>query len=516
MSGTVSVNGAALGTQLQQLLMADDIVPGADVGYQICKTLYLYHPMGGKMVDTPISLAQSQPRTLSIPDGPEDTVRDQFMREWESLRADQHIATAMSLARTYGIGTLGLGVVGVSPSDPIDFNALPRQEIFISTFDPLNTAGSLVLNQDPQSPDFQKVSGVTVSGQPWHRSRVVVVMHEKPVYIAYTGSAFGYVGRSVFQRALYPLKSFISTMVTDDMVARKAGLLIAKMKPAGSVIDRLMQRMFAIKRQMLKDGETDNVLGITPEESIESLNLQNIDGAGKFARDNIIVNVALAADMPAKLLNEETFAEGFGEGTEDAAKIVRYVKGVREAMNPLYAFMDRVVQHRAWNRDFYATVQANFPAEYGQVTYEQAFTRWQNSFTATWPSLVEEPESEKVKVAETKLKAIIDLLTVLMPTLDPDNLARLIEWAAANFNTLREMFTEPLELDYQAILENAKEQAEAAKQQPGMPGAPGAEGPDDGSQAALGGEGGEPAPPAPEQGAPAQEAAQPPPERAAA
>ena len=518
MSGSIAIAGASLGTQLQQLLMADDIVPGADASYQTCKTIYLYHPMGGKMVDTPISLAQSQPRTLSIPDGPEDMVRDQFLREWENLRADQHIATAMSLARTYGIGTLALGAVGVPVNEPIDFATLARQEIFISAFDPLNTAGSLVLNQDPMSPDFQKVSSVAVAGQAWHRSRVVVVMNERPVYIAYTGSAFGYVGRSVFQRALYPLKSFISTMVTDDMVARKAGLLIAKMKPAGSVVDRIMQRMFAIKRQMLKDGETDNVLGITPDESIESLNLQNIDGAGKFARDNIITNIALAADMPAKLLNEETFAEGFGEGTEDAAKIVRYVKSVREAMAPLYAFMDRVVQHRAWNRDFFAAVQAKFPEEYGRMSYEQAFTRWQNSFTATWPSLVEEPESEKVKVAETKLKAIIDLLTTLMQTLDPDNQARLIEWAAANFNTLREMFTEPLELDYEAIRDHAKEQAEAAKQQQegsGMPGAPGAEGPDDGTQAALGGEDGAAAPDAPPLPEAAQGAPQPP-ERAAA
>lgn len=501
MSGSIAIAGASLGTQLQQLLMADDIVPGADASYQTCKTLYLYHPMGGKMVDTPISLAQSQARTISIPDGPEDMVRDQFLREWENLRADQHIATAMSLARTYGIGTLALGAVDVPASDPVDFTTLARQEIFISTFDPLNTAGSLVLNQNPMSPDFQKVTSISVSGQAWHRSRVVVVMNERPVYIAYTGSAFGYVGRSVFQRALYPLKSFISTMVTDDMVARKAGLLIAKMKPAGSVVDRIMMRMAAVKRQMLKDGQTDNVLGITPDESIESLNLQNIDGAGKFARDNIITNIALAADMPAKLLNEETFAEGFGEGTEDAAKIVRYVKSVREAMAPLYAFMDRVVQHRAWNRDFYAAVQAKFPEEYGPMTYEQAFTRWQNSFTATWPSLVEEPESEKVKVAETKLKATIDLLTALKEMLDPENTARAIEWAAANFNALREMFTEPLELDYELIAEHLQEAAEAAKNPPGgMPGAPGQggeEGADEGSQAALAGQDDGPAPDAP-------------------
>lgn len=458
MSGTISVNGAALGTELQQVLMADDIVPGADASYQLCKTLYLYHPMGGKMVDTPISLAQSQARTISIPDSPEDMVREQFNREWLALAADEHIAAAMSIARTYGIGTLGMGVVGQDVNEPVDYTRVAEAHVFFSTFDPLNTAGSLVLNQDPSSPDFQKVVTVAVAGQQWHRSRVVVVMNEKPIYLAYSGSAFGYVGRSVYQRALFPLKSFVSTMITDDMVARKAGLLIAKMKPAGSIVDRVMQRMFDIKRQMLRDGATDNVLGITPEESIESLNLQNIDGAGKFARDNVITNIALAADMPAKLLNEETFAEGFGEGTEDAAKIVRYVKGVREAMAPLYAFMDRVVQHRAWTPEFYRTVQERFPEAYRSVSFQQAFYRWQNSFTAVWPSLVEEPESEKVKVDEAKLKAVVDLVGMLKDECDPDSKAMLFAWAAANFNQNKVLFSEPLELDWQAIAEYEKPQ----------------------------------------------------------
>lgn len=471
MSGSITVNGAGLGTALQSLLMADDIVPGADVSYQTCKTIYLYHPLGGKMVDTPIRIAQSKPRDIAIPDSPEDLVRDAFLREWEALRADDHIATAMSLARTYGIGTLGVGAVETSPGDPIDFATLYKQRVFISTFDPLNTAGSLVLNQDPNSPDFQKVAGVAVSGQSWHRSRVVAVMNEKPVYIAYSGSAFGYVGRSVYQRALFPLKSFINTMRTDDMVARKAGLLIAKMKQPGSIVDRLMQRLFDIKRQMLKDGETDNVLGITPEESIETLNMQNVDGAGKFARDNILTNIALAADMPAKLLNEETFAEGFGEGTEDAAKIVRYIEEVRKAMRPLYAFMDRVVQHRAWNPGFYRAIQNRFPTEYGDVQYDQAFYAWQNSFSAEWPSLIEEPESERVKVDEAKLKAVTDLVALLLPVCDPDNKARLLMWAASNFNQNKQLFNEPLVLEWEDI---------ANYEPPAPPGASPADGGEDG------------------------------------
>lgn len=503
----VSVKGASLGTALRQLLMADDIEPGSDAGYQLCKTIYLYHPMGAKMVDTPVRLAQSQPRDISIPDSPEEEVRQQFEAEWKALRADQHIAAAMSISRIYGVGTLAVGAVGVDPGTPIDFGKLADQQIFISTFDPLNTAGSLVLNQDPNSPDFQKIQGIAVAGQAWHRSRCVVQMNEKPVYIAYTTSAYGYVGRSVYQRALYPLKSFVSTMVADDMVARKVGLLIAKMKQVGSIVDQLMQTLFASKREMLKDGETDQVLGISPDEDIESLNLQNLNGAGKYSRDNIITNIALAGDMPAKLLNEETFAEGFGEGTEDAAKIVRYIKTMREEMEPLYTFMERIVQHRAWNPAYYATIQKRFPEVYAEMSYQQAFVRWQNSFTATWPSLVEEPESEKVKVAETKLKAIVDLLNALLQHLDPGNAARLIQWAAANFNELREMFTEPLELDWDALADHQQEKADAAKQQEemaaqgGAQGGPGGGGEAEGGDSPAEGDGGAQAPEAAQQAA---------------
>jgi len=37
----------------------------------------------------------------------------------------------------------------------------------------------------------------------------------------YTQAAFGFVGRSVYQRPLYPLKSFVQTMITDDLGGAK-------------------------------------------------------------------------------------------------------------------------------------------------------------------------------------------------------------------------------------------------------------------------------------------------------
>ena len=154
--------------------------------------------------------------------------------------------------------------------------------------------------------------------------------------------------------------------------------------------------------------------------------------------------------MPAKLLNSETFAEGFGEGTEDAKNVARFIDRVRVEMKPLYDFFDTVVQHRAWNRDFYETIQQDFP-RYRNVPYDRAFYEWVNSFEAAWPNLLTEPDSEKIRVEETKLKAVISLVEILQPNLDPENRALMYQWAADNFNEQKLLFPSPLNMDFEAL-----------------------------------------------------------------
>lgn len=447
----INVQTTNLGGALQQLLMADEIVPGSDASYQICKTIYAYHPLGRKMADAPITMAQSQQRQISITNAPENRVREVFEAEWRRINADQYIAQVASIARIYGVGSIIVGAREVEPDQELPLDRLADLSIYFNILDPLNTAGSLVLNQDPNAPDFLKYTSIAVSGQVYHRSRSIVLMNERPLYIEYTTSAFGYVGRSVYQRALFPLKSFVSTMVTDDMVARKAGLIVAKLKAPGSIIDNAMQRMAGIKRQILKEAQTNNVMSIDLAESIESLNLQNIDGAGTFARTNILKNIATAADMPAKILENETMVYGFGEGSEDAKNIARYVDTVREWLQPIYSFFDEIVMRRAWNEDFYRTIQADFP-EYKDISYKDAFYRWKNSFEAVWPSLLEDPESE-TKAEDVRQKAVLSMLQMLMPQLDKDNKVRLIEWAIDSAGENKHLFPQPLILDYEALRE---------------------------------------------------------------
>ncbi|HBX8183190.1 TPA: DUF1073 domain-containing protein [Klebsiella pneumoniae] len=456
--------------ELITLLDSDDIQPGMSAGYQTCKTIYLFHPLGGKMVDRPIKMAMNESRTVHISQayGIEQRLRDAFEREWKALGADKHIANAARISRIYGVSAIAMLVDNQEPSSAVDYRTLYKHNVTFNILDPLNTAGSIVLNQDPNAQDFQKVDGIRVAGKPYHKSRCVVQQNEDPIYLAYNSAAFGFTGRSVYQRALFPLKSFIQTMRTDDMVSVKGGLLVTKIQGPSSVVNNMMQKLSGIKRMMLKRGKTGEVLQIGANDSIESIDLSNLEKPLDSSRNHILENIAAAADMPAIILNSETFAQGFGEGTEDARSVAVYIDNIREWLEPLYDYFIRICQYRAWSIEFFNSLRADFPEL--KNTYSLYFSSWINNFEYRWPSSLKEPESEKVKVDEIRFKAIVSMLEVLLPqvNMDDENRALLIEWAQTNANANESLFPQRLDLDIDSLKANRPQQPQGEDPGGGM------------------------------------------------
>lgn len=441
---------------LMQVLMFPDIQPGADPSYEICKTIYLYHPLGAKMAEAPITMAQSQERDITIQDAP-DEVKKAFIKEWAEMDTDNKILYTHALARVYGISAIVMGIKGVASDVPLDLQKIWDKELFFNVLDPLNAAGSLVLSQNTNDPNYQKPVTVRTSGDTYHPSRFRVVMNEQPIFIAYTNSAFGFVGRSVYQRTLYPLKSFIRSMIADDMIQTKLGALIAKQEQPGSIVNRVMTKLAGWKRSLLKRIQTGQVLSIGINEEIETLDMTNVDTAGTYSRKNILKNIATGADMPAKLLENETMVEGFGEGTEDAKKEAQYINRIRIKLRPMYRFFDNICQYRAWNPQWYKTVIQNKYEDYKGKDFEVALSEWREAFHAEWPSLLIEPESEEIKKEEVKLEAVVAILNVLLTQLDPDNKTKLIQWAADCFGENKRLFPHELEIDWETLGEFQQE-----------------------------------------------------------
>jgi len=450
--GSSLIVSSGIGSPLQQLLEADCIQPGTESGYELCKTIWAYHILGRKIVEKPVKMAQSQPRDIAVGAEPADELKQRFIETWDRIEATRYARLTMCMSRVYGISSLVIKKQGEDPKEPLDLWALKTDDVVFSVFDPLNTSGSLVLNQRPNDIDFQRPLSIRVQNQEYDMTRTHVQMHGDPIYLSYTPSAFGYTGKSIFLPILYPLKSFIVTMRTDDLVARKAGVLIAKLTQAASGLwDHTMRFIAGFKRNIIKEAEVDNVISIDVLEDIESLNLQNLDGAHKMAREHILSNIALGSDVHAKILADEAFVLGFGEGTEDARNIAQCIDSVRDDMKPVYRFLDEICMHCAWDEDFYKTIQTRHPAEYGDVEYRDAFYQWKNSFTAPWPDLLKEPDSEEIKVKEVKFRAAAAVLQTLAPSLDPENEATAIAWLVDCINQEKLLFPAPLDLDMEAL-----------------------------------------------------------------
>ncbi len=461
-AASLSIHGG-LGSQLTQMLMASEIVPGTDPGYALCKTIHSSHPLGAVLADAPITRAQSKPREINVPVLGEERIVAQFNQTWRELGkvgATVIIHNLVKTSRIYGISSLAVGERGKDTSKPLDLATIADSEIFFNVLDPLNTAGSLVLNQDPNSPDFLKPDGdVRVNGQAWHPSRLHVKMNEQPIYIQYTNSAFGFVGRSIYQRALFPLRTFLQTMITDQMVTQKAGLLVAKMKTPGSFIDNVMTSMFGWKRAAIKAGVTNQVLQIGTEEDVETLNMQNLDKAAAFARTNVLKNIATAAGMPASIIAQETLTEGFGEGTEDAKKEVEYLEYIREDMQPVYDFVDRIVMRRAWTSDFYEALCVDY-TELRALGYETWLHKCMRAFKASWPNMLIEPDSEKIKTEEIQFKSVIAFVETIAPLCDPETKSKIIAWAADNCNARERLFASTIDIDQDALQQFLEENRE--------------------------------------------------------
>jgi hypothetical protein len=440
-----------LGSKLAEILDADEIKPGAEVGYGLCKILWQFHPLGGKLVEKPINMAMSKPRSYNVKSDPDERVARQFEEVWKRMDMTEKIKNLFYVSRCYGAAAIGVGTDGVSCKDPIPSFGLREEDVYINVWDPLNAAGSMVTDQDPNSRYFQQPkTTLKISGKSWHPSRTLKIFNGPPIYLEFQNSAFGFTGRSVFQRILYPLKSFIGTMEADDLVSQKAGVIVAKVAQNSSVMSGIMSAATGKKREYVKGAKNKGVLSVGPNDVIESLNLQNIDKALTTSRDDIISNIASGSDVPAILIKEEAFSNGFGEGNEDSRAISQYVDGVRETIEPVMLFFESIVRYIAWSEDFYESLKNDHP-DVITDDYKTTFYAWCREFTAEWQELVDESPDKRRESDSKVIQQAAALYAIVAPQLDPENRARVTEWLADVTNDTETYGDSPMIIDTEAL-----------------------------------------------------------------
>lgn len=434
-------------SRLLKLLETSDIKSGSDASYELCKLIWIYHPLGGKLVEKPISMALCKPRSRNVKTDPDERVIRRFNEVWDKLNITEKIRDVFFTARCYGAAAIGIGELNTSSEESLNKNKLKEEDIFINIFDPLNISGSMVTTQDPNSPEFQQANlHLKVAGKQWHPSRTIKVFNGSPVYLEYQSSSYGYTGRSVFLRSLYPLRSYLKIMEANETIAEKVALIIAKVSNNGSVISSVMQKIGEIKRAFIKSGKNGNILQIGKDDTIESLDLKNVDEPLKLARDNIISDIASGSDIPAILIKEEAFSHGFGEGTEDSKAISQYIDGVRQAIDPVMSYFEDLIQHIAWGEEFYESVKEEHPDIFTE-DHKTTFYQWKDEFTSSWQELVEESPNERRDSDGKVIENAAKLYAVLAPNIDPKNRAKASDWLASICNDTETYKNTPLTID---------------------------------------------------------------------
>ncbi|MCS4265014.1 anti-CBASS protein Acb1 family protein [Serratia sp. BIGb0163] len=442
---------ANLSSELCKILESDEIQPGTDVGYELCKLLWQYHPLGGKLVEKPITMAMCKPRLYNVETDPDERVVRQFEKVWKRMNMSERIKNLFFVSRCYGAAAIGVGSDGTACRDPLPTFGLQEEDVYINVWDPLNAAGSMVTDQNPNSRYFQQANKtLKISGKQWHHSRTLKIFNGTPIYLEYQNSTFGFTGRSVFQRVLYPMKSYVGTMTANDLVSQKAGVMVAKTAQNGSVISGIMAAAAKAKREIVKIARTGGVINIGTGDDIESLNLQNIDKALNAARDNIISDIASGSDVPAVLIKEEAFSNGFGEGTEDSKAISQYVDGVRETIAPVIEYFEQLVQYIAWTEDFFTSLKRDYP-EIITEDYKTTFYQWRREFTAKWQELVEESPDKHRESDSKVVQQAVAIFSSVSPQVDPVNRAILADWLSNVANSTKTYGDVPLIIDMDTL-----------------------------------------------------------------
>ena len=76
---------------------------------------------------------------------------------------------------------------------------------------------------------------------------------------------------------------------------------------------------------------------------------------------------------------------------------------------------------------------------------------WKDEFKPEWESLLDEPDSEKANANDVRLKGLTEIARTIMPSVDQNNKAKIIQWMADNLNEMPDAFVSDLDLDYDEI-----------------------------------------------------------------
>ena len=167
---TEAGTSTSIGGPSIDLLSAEAIIPGSPAETAPARPSWHTTRLAPKTGGKPHRLGAEPGACITVSNGPESRLVPAFKKEWKETGGAANVtggpvgadAIILNLYRTvlcaYGIASL---IVGDRKNQThrkrrFDLAKVHETDPYYNVLDPLNTAGSLVLDQDPNSPNFQK------------------------------------------------------------------------------------------------------------------------------------------------------------------------------------------------------------------------------------------------------------------------------------------------------------------------------------------------------------------------
>lgn len=381
-----------------------------DLSYSECQDIFRFWPLGKRIIEALPNFAMSSPRTFSFGgDAPEDLAK-RFEEVCLDVALDKMIRRTAVYARIYGMASMFIASKdeNISADAPLSYKHASKGFVF-NPLDPLSMGGSVSVELDPLSPNFQQPIAIRVKGKSVHPKRMCVIYNDIPLYLKFNPSSFAFTGQSVFQNMTLLIRSLNRSLIALQRAATKGGSIVRTTKEVAHN-SGISQAALIKNNEMIRNMENDGIAAISAGEQVTFFDISGVQGIEQIVNQiNSLFMMALA-DTPSGILLDKNLSFGLNDGTEDMKAILMAAEHFREVMlRPLYNFADEYLLSLAFNEAWLTDYMEKYPHLYRGKHVEEVFELIRQEYEFSFGELYPLNAKEKEEVSSLKLDNLAKL-----------------------------------------------------------------------------------------------------------
>ena len=377
-----------------------------DLSYEECRDIYRFWPLGKRVASALPNFAMSAGRKFIIKDAPPEVI-DKLEKTAQDMGIEQIVNNTCIYARIYGLAFIYLANKN-TPDKPFLYKDILEPHNF-NILDPLAMGGSVRIDIDPTSPNFNKPVDYRIKGNLVHSKRIFYCTNDIPLYYKWNPSSYSWSGPSIYQNMTLLIRSWNRSIIAIQRMATKAASIIVKRKDI-SYDSGISLKALKYNLEMIRNMENDGIAGIRVGEEIEFFQLTGI------AEIDVIINKLHSAlmmalnDTPSGILLDKNLAQSMSDGDNDMKAIIIAVDKFRkDTLTPIYNFLDKFMLYKAFDSGFIKNIIKQYPDLYEGMGVNMIRETWMGNYSFEYNNIYPLSDNE---MADTQSKHLDNMTKI--------------------------------------------------------------------------------------------------------